>query len=70
MKTLFNQLQQDWDKYEITTDEISGLSEMMDGIYYYIMPERERDRISVAFKENASTLSDQNEADETVQAAR
>lgn len=54
MKTLFLQFKKDWNEYQITTQEIAGSSQMINGIYYYHVSDEERERISTILKEHAA----------------
>lgn len=54
MKTLFLQFKKDWNEYQITTQEIAGSSQMINGIYYYYVSDEERERISTILKEHAA----------------
>lgn len=54
MKSFFLQFKRDWKEYQIQSEEIMGSNQTIHGVYYYHVPDKERERISALLKEHAA----------------
>ncbi|MDR0267620.1 LCP family protein [Paenibacillus sp.] len=60
MKSFFLQFKRDWKEYQIQPLEIAGSNQTIQGVYYYHVPDKERERISASLKEHAVLGSTSN----------